>query len=299
MFNGRLHIHISMGVSNTKTMGATSYTREALIAVIGVTGAGKTTFISRATGRGDLKIGHDIDSCTQEVTPIIFDLNGQRITLIDTPGFDDSERSDTDILTLVANYMAKTYEQGMLLTGIIFLQPINQPRLQGSEKKRTRLFKKLLGEGAYSRVVIATTMWDQVPSEEEGLARQTQRSTRADVWGDMVGLGARVVRHDDNQRSAASIIASLAKFSAKPVELQIQKELLQTGGRVALTSAGKQLDEDLGKTIAKLRDEIEELRYERDSTADEMRELREKVYRYEREKEELRDSNACGECIVM
>ena len=63
MFNGRLHIHISMGANNTKTMGATSYTREALIAVIGVTGAGKTTFISRATGRGDLKIGHDIDSC--------------------------------------------------------------------------------------------------------------------------------------------------------------------------------------------------------------------------------------------
>ena len=36
---------------------------EVLIAVIGVTGAGKTTFISRATGRNDLEIGHGIDSC--------------------------------------------------------------------------------------------------------------------------------------------------------------------------------------------------------------------------------------------
>jgi hypothetical protein len=36
---------------------------EVFIAVIGVTGAGKTTFISRATGRSDLEIGHSIDSC--------------------------------------------------------------------------------------------------------------------------------------------------------------------------------------------------------------------------------------------
>ncbi len=34
-----------------------------LIAVIGVTGAGKTSFISRATGRTDLEIGHGVDSC--------------------------------------------------------------------------------------------------------------------------------------------------------------------------------------------------------------------------------------------
>jgi hypothetical protein len=36
---------------------------EVLIAVIGVTGAGKTTFISKATGRSDLVVGHGIDSC--------------------------------------------------------------------------------------------------------------------------------------------------------------------------------------------------------------------------------------------
>ena len=36
---------------------------ETLIAVIGVTGAGKTTFVQRATGRTDLGVGHGIDSC--------------------------------------------------------------------------------------------------------------------------------------------------------------------------------------------------------------------------------------------
>ena len=41
-----------------------SQTTPILIAVLGVTGAGKTTFISKATGRNDLKIGSGLKSCT-------------------------------------------------------------------------------------------------------------------------------------------------------------------------------------------------------------------------------------------
>jgi len=185
--------------------------------------------------------------------------------------------------------MAKTYEEGMLLHGIIFLQPINQPRLQGSEKRRTRLFKKLLGENAYERVVVATTMWNQV-SESEGNQRQAERKTRQDVWGDMASRGARIVRHNDDRGSAINIISSLTNFSS-PITLQIQEELVQNGGRVAATSAGKQLDEDLGKTIAKMRGEIEALVRERSNTADEVRELRAKVTQLERERSELEESN--------
>lgn len=35
---------------------------EVYIAVVGETGMGKTTFISKATGRSDLEVGHGIDS---------------------------------------------------------------------------------------------------------------------------------------------------------------------------------------------------------------------------------------------
>ncbi len=216
-------------------------------------------------------------------------LGRQKVTLIDTPGFDDSERSDTDVLELVAAYMAKGYENGTLLTGILFLQPLSQVRLQGSEKKRTRLFKTILGENAYQRVVIATTMWNQL-SEAEATARQDQRKIRADVWGDMVSRGARVVRHDDNAESATSIVQLLAQFQS-PVTLQIQQELLACGGRVARTSAGRQLDEDLSAEIAKLREEIEALRLAREDTANENRELRDKIAKLEHDRDKLQESN--------
>lgn len=45
---------------------------ELLIAVIGVTGAGKTTFISTATGRTDLKIGRSIESCTCFIARLLY-----------------------------------------------------------------------------------------------------------------------------------------------------------------------------------------------------------------------------------
>lgn len=212
-----------------------------------------------------------------------FTLDGQTVTLIDTPGFDDSDRSDADILTLLAGYMAHTYENGMLLTGVIFVHPISQQRMLGSEVHRNRLFKKILGENAYSHVVIATTMWDQV-SEREAESRMDQRRTRNDIWGDMVKLGAQVVRHDDNTASATAIIRSLAQFES-PVELQLQRELVEVGGQIGLTSAGKQLDEDLGAAISKLTGEIDALIREGAEHSEEMSELRQKVE--EREKERL------------
>ena len=185
--------------------------------------------------------------------------------------------------------MAKSYENGTLLTGILFLQLVSQVQLQGSEKKRTRLFKTIMGENAYQRVVIATTMWNQL-SEAEATVRQNQRKIRADVWGDMVSRGTRVVRHGDNVESATGIVQLLAQFKT-PVTLQIQKELLVSGGRVARTSEGRQLDEDLGTEVAKLREEIEALRIAREDISNENRDLRDKIARLEQDRDKLQRSN--------
>lgn len=37
--------------------------RRILIALCGVTGAGKTTFVAKASGRKDLEIGYGVDPC--------------------------------------------------------------------------------------------------------------------------------------------------------------------------------------------------------------------------------------------
>ncbi|KAL3584904.1 hypothetical protein FPOAC2_14685 [Fusarium poae] len=267
------------------------------IAVIGVTGAGKTTFVSKAANRTDLEIGHGIDSCTQDIKSVTFTLDGKQVTLIDTPGFDDTFKSDGDILQLVANYLSATYKQGTLLNGLILLQPIHGTRVQGNEMKRTRLFKRILGEGAYSRVIIATTMWSMLRNDSHGNQQTQERKERDDVWGDMKARGAQIVRHDDNKKSALSIIRMVFDFP-NPKPLQIQTELAHTNGRVALTSAGKQLDEDLGELVACLRREIESLRLDRETAQAEIQDMQERLRDIEAQKSSFGEA-IMGQCIIL
>ncbi|KAF9267000.1 hypothetical protein L218DRAFT_941614 [Marasmius fiardii PR-910] len=93
-----------------------------VIAVMGATGSGKTTFINAASG-GTLRIGKGLRSCTSAVqlSPL-FPLDGRQVILIDTPGFDDTNKSDYDILKMIAAFLASTYEHGQKLAGVIYFQ---------------------------------------------------------------------------------------------------------------------------------------------------------------------------------
>jgi predicted GTPase len=66
----------------------------------------KKKFINLASG-SNLRVGKGLHSCTnivQVAQP--FELDGRMVTLIDTPGFDDTTRSDTDILRMIAAFLA-------------------------------------------------------------------------------------------------------------------------------------------------------------------------------------------------
>jgi hypothetical protein len=63
-------------------------------------------FINLVSG-SNLKVGSGLESCTQTVqssTP--FRLDNCSVTLIDTPGFDDTLRSDTDVLKTIAAFLS-------------------------------------------------------------------------------------------------------------------------------------------------------------------------------------------------
>ena len=57
-----------------------------------------------------MEVGDGLLSCSREVQRSKpFDLNGRKVVMIDTPGFDDSTRSDTEILKTIATYLAETW----------------------------------------------------------------------------------------------------------------------------------------------------------------------------------------------
>ena len=59
--------------------------------------------------KSHLKVGVDLESCTSEIQESDeFVLDGQRVVLIDTPGFDDTHKSDTDVLKSIAAFLGES-----------------------------------------------------------------------------------------------------------------------------------------------------------------------------------------------
>jgi hypothetical protein len=65
-----------------------------------------TQFVNLVSG-SELGVGDGLESCTSVVQPgKPFILDGRRVVLIDTPGFDDTTRSDVDVLNTIALFLA-------------------------------------------------------------------------------------------------------------------------------------------------------------------------------------------------
>jgi predicted GTPase len=65
-------------------------------------------FINIATGV-DAGVGHELESCTNEIGIIKMAFPGSNIVFVDTPGFDDTKKTDSDILKMISDWLEKTY----------------------------------------------------------------------------------------------------------------------------------------------------------------------------------------------
>lgn len=250
----------------------TSEGRRPVIAVMGRTGSGKTSFIKTIAGdkAKDLIIGKNLHSCmhslftnrisythvvtgTQEVQKVTCRVGGIDIDLIDTPGFDDTKLSDTEVLARIADYLKYTYDEGIRLTGLIYLYPISNNRMDGSAVKYLNVFRALCGDGNLSNVILATTMWSKVSSSE---GREREASLIDDFWGIMIDQGStveRVSKHQDRQQDKALVERLLPKHT---VVLQLQQEMSE-GRKLADTTVGCLIFERLTRRVTELEKELE------------------------------------------
>ncbi|KAF3938634.1 hypothetical protein ABW19_dt0203643 [Dactylella cylindrospora] len=229
--------------------------KEVLIAVMGMTGSGKTTFISKVTGRDDLKIGHDLTSCTQEISVYETRIDDTVVRFVDTPGFSDTYLSDTEVLEMIADYLAAAYTKDVKLNGIIYLHPISDRRVTHHATKNLEMFRKLTGEGNLKNVLLATSMWDKVTAEE---GAKRERELREKFWKVLIALGARPVRYRGTQDSARDLSTML--MENKPFYLQLQEEMGKGNKALKDTSAGREIMQELAKMKEQHERELEEMK---------------------------------------
>lgn len=178
------------------------------------------------------------------------------VYLLDTPGFDDTNRSDTEVLTEIAAWFTKAYGLNLKLSGILYLHRITDPRMQGSAKKNLFMLKKLCGEDGLKNVLLVSTMWE-VFNESKGYSREQQLVNTEEFWGVLVHSGARVKRHDNSRESAMALLEELVQN--KKMAMSIQKEMVTEGKTLDQTQAGIELEFELQKQKEKSKHELAEL----------------------------------------
>ncbi|PVF97984.1 hypothetical protein CPB86DRAFT_398298 [Serendipita vermifera] len=222
---------------------------------MGPTGTGKSTFINAASG-SNLRVGNDLQSCTAKVEPSEeFRVEGKRVILLDTPGFDDTEKEDVDILEEIADYMAKTYKEKRLLSGILYFHNIASKRMGGIAVRNLRLFRSLCGDNSLKSVVIVTNMWGEV-DPATGQTREAQLKTNDNFFKPVVDSGGRFMQHHNTKESALEIVRSLLPKQNQEV-LTIQAEMVDRGLSLDETEAAKQLLRDFDGLIQNIQRRIE------------------------------------------
>ncbi|KAI0696922.1 P-loop containing nucleoside triphosphate hydrolase protein [Cytidiella melzeri] len=237
------------------------------IAVMGVTGSGKTTFINAASG-DNLPVGHDLESCTSEVANSkVFELDGQPVVLFDTPGFDDTELSEVEVLNRIAVHLHIMYEEKQYLSGIVYMHRITDTRFGGLARTNFVMLQKLCGMKTLKNVIITTNRWDEV-NKEVGQARETAMKRSDKFFKPALDQGAQIDRLvDQSQEAAQGILRRLLWHD--PAALRLQEELVDERKALPDTDAGNQLVQNGGERERGLEGELKKIQADLSAEIDE------------------------------
>lgn len=253
------------------------------ILVFGGTGVGKTTFVNDAS-QSRLPVGHELQSCTKDMQPgKIFSVDGRSVQLFDTPGFDDTKLSDTEVLQNIASTLMEMHATDQPFNGFLYLHRITDNRMGGASIRAFNLFEKICGRSAMRHAIIITNMWS-VPRDPDEEAREEQ--LKAEFFNSAIENGVRVARRAGaGPQSALEVIRLLLNYS--PVELQIQYELSTLQLPLDETEAGALVDQNLRVRLQRQERERAELEEElRDAYEERDRRAQEQLERFKRDKEE-------------
>ncbi|KAF9445661.1 hypothetical protein P691DRAFT_648513, partial [Macrolepiota fuliginosa MF-IS2] len=227
---------------------------------MGPPGSGKSYFIDILTGQPGRRNGSSLKPVTSQVeaTRVRHPKYGNRIVLVDFPSFDDFTGAGLEILQMISDWLRKTYERNVKLSGIIYLHRITDNRVARSPLMNLELFGPLCGDIAMSRVLIVSTMWEKVQSKV-GTSRESELKDR--FWKPFIEMGARIERLEGTDaKEAWRVIEVLARVAHKRKALLIQEELVGLERSLRETMAGRALYGKLQKHLINQRETIKHLR---------------------------------------
>lgn len=158
------------------------------------------------------------------------------MVLVDTPGFNDTYRSDGDILQNLVEWLANTYKNGTKLSGIIYLHRITDVRMQGSAMRNLRVFRELCGPGFFPHVTLCASFWSTSPyKQKEQEQRINELTGEGGYWSSMIAAGSTVFKEPLTRHSAIQMIFKLPRNGEQT--MQIQREVVEEQKPIQESSA--------------------------------------------------------------
>ncbi|KAG6807943.1 hypothetical protein H0H92_005934 [Tricholoma furcatifolium] len=234
-----------------------------VIVVMGATGSGKSTFVNLLFEEEVAPVGHDLASETQLVRAYHLpdsEFPQNRIIIVDTPGFDDSERGELEIVRKISVWLAQSYDAKMQLAGVVYCHDITQRKWQGSTGRNFEVFEKLCGPAAAKKVVLLTTMWDDAANQAT-LENRVEK-LKTSFWKGMLDNKCVVQRGILTKEAAQDTIDLFLSQKAHYEPLQIQTDLVTNNKSLKDTEAGRHLSKLLQKSLDTREDHVAELRKE-------------------------------------
>ncbi|KAL8868084.1 MAG: hypothetical protein Q9174_005229 [Haloplaca sp. 1 TL-2023] len=244
--------------------------REIYILVMGLTGAGKSTFISVVTEDSTIPIGDpgDLDSVTDKVQDYIVNipLRGSNIIyevhLIDSPGFDDGTVADCKVLTRIADFVNTHYKLKNTLAGVLYLHDITKAKMGGVGERNLRMLENMVGNDKWDNCTLVTTKWGCTTDRTGEEAREQKLMNKDNYFGEMLHNGDRtasMMRFDPKSKGRAlEIIKPHLKRNFEPL---ISREMVDPEGpmlSLGETSAGRIVADQL-EALEKMGTELKEV----------------------------------------
>jgi hypothetical protein len=184
-------------------------------------------------------------------------IDGHPMFLLDTPGFDDTDRSDFEIVNEIAMGLHVLYEKRLSLRGVIYIQRITDTRMSGSSRRALEILDAICGIPASANITFVTTMWDKLGPNSETVGRKRMEEMERLFLAKFIERGAQIEQHAGTAVSAKEIINKIIS-SHKPVILEIQHETEVQNLTLEQTRVGKILCIDLQRQQKELDAELEE-----------------------------------------
>lgn len=213
--------------------------KDIIIAIMGPTGSGKSSFIDKVTGHTGVGVGHDLTSHTSEVKATRCTFEESSVVLVDTPGSDGMTKADLNVLEMISNWLNKEYQKGTTLAAILYFHRITDNHMPaGTPLKNLRVFQKLCGKNAMPKVVLVTTMWDEV---EEDVGQQRLMKLKDGYWKVMTSGGSTTFEYMNTQASAMQLLEAIACQEREQEGIRLQEEISEMGLELRETAAGQVL----------------------------------------------------------